>query len=74
MEKSGMTKKQSTPKTGKSDSSVARIATIAAGATIGSAAIAAAVLFATRKRDSAENAPAKVSEKPLSDRIPIETD
>jgi hypothetical protein len=70
-----MTKKQSTPKTSKSDSSVARIATIAAGATIGSAAIDAAVLFATRKRDSAENTPvSKVADKPLSDRIPIETD
>lgn len=70
-----MTKKQSTPKTSKSDSSVARIVTIAAGATIGSAAIAAAVLFATRKRDSTENTPvSKVSDKPLSDRIPIETD
>lgn len=53
-----MAQKPDTPKTKKADVSATRIATIAAGATIGSAAIAAAVLFATRKRDGDDNAPA----------------
>ena len=64
-----MAGKRTTPKRDKTDTSVARIATIAAGAAIGSAAIAAAVIFATKKRDDeAADAPVK------SDRMPPETD
>jgi hypothetical protein len=64
-----MAGKRTTPKRDKDDKSVARIATIAAGAAIGSAAIAAAVIFATKKRDDdATGGPTK------SDRAPPETD
>jgi Na+/H+-translocating membrane pyrophosphatase len=64
-----MAEKRTTGKGDKGDKSVTRIATIAAGAAIGSAAIAAAVLFATKKRDDeAADGPAK------SGRMPPETD
>jgi len=64
-----MAEKRTTGKRDKGDKSVTRIATIAAGAAIGSAAIAAAVIFATKKRDDeTADGPAK------SDRIPPETD
>ncbi|MBA2934057.1 hypothetical protein HZF05_08080 [Sphingomonas sp. CGMCC 1.13654] len=64
-----MAEKRTTVKQNKSDASVTRIATIAAGAAIGSAAIAAAVLFATRKRDG------EAADGPASpDRMPPETD
>ena len=70
-----MAKKPTTPKTTKSDLSATRIATIAAGATIGSAAIAAAVLFATRKRGTDETPPvAKKPKAPSPVRVPPETD
>jgi hypothetical protein len=49
-----MAEKRSTPVSDKADAKVGRIATIAAGAAIGSAAIAAAILFTTRRRDAAE--------------------
>lgn len=67
-----MANKRTTAKTEKSDTNVARIATIAAGAAIGSAAIAAAVLFATRKRDSGTNTPEAAVPEAL--RTPPETD
>ena len=53
---------------GKGDKGAARIATIAAGAAIGSAAIAAAVLFATKRRDGGSRQAAKPG------RMPPETD
>jgi len=70
-----MAKKPTTPKNTKADLSATRIATIAAGATIGSAAIAAAVLFATRKRGTDEATPvAEKPETPAPVRVPPETD
>jgi hypothetical protein len=67
--------KKPTEKAGKPNLSAASIATIAAGATIGSAAIAAAVLFATKKR-GADPSPAtpKAAKKPAPARVPPETD
>ncbi len=65
-----MADKHTTAKTEKTDTNVARIATIAAGAAIGSAAIAAAVLFATRRRDTG----ATVSPQTTPDRPSPETD
>jgi Na+/H+-translocating membrane pyrophosphatase len=70
-----MADKSDTTQTDKADANGARIATIAAGAVIGSAAIAAAVLFATRKRDAGADAGvATGSETISSDRTPPETD
>jgi hypothetical protein len=70
-----MASKRTTAKTEKTDSSAARIATIAAGAAIGSAAIAAAVIFTGRKRDGGTIVPASAAaETPASDRTPPETD
>lgn len=69
-----MVEKRTTAKHDKGDTGVARIATIAAGAAIGSAAIAAAVLFATRKRDTGSPGKAPSTSAPASDRIPPETD
>ncbi|MDH7637190.1 hypothetical protein [Sphingomonas oryzagri] len=70
-----MAKKPTTDKAAKADLSATKIATIAAGATIGSAAIAAAVLFATRKRGTDEPKPAaKKTKAPSPVRVPPETD
>jgi hypothetical protein len=69
-----MAKQPTTDKTAKPEVSATRIATIAAGATIGSAAIAAAVLFATRKRGEDPKPAAKKSKKPSSIQVPPDTD
>ena len=58
-----MADKRPTAKAEKADTSATRIATIAAGAAIGSAAIAAAVLFANRKRDAGAGARAPAAPK-----------
>ena len=70
-----MVEKRTTAKHDKGDTSVGRIATIAAGAAIGSAAIAAAVLFATRKREMGSPGKAPSASKASTPaRIPPETD
>lgn len=64
-----MTKQNSDAGSGKANSNAMRATTIAAGAAIGSAAIAAAVLFAVRRRATGPD-PKTAS----SDRMPPETD
>lgn len=68
-----MAENRTTKKGDKGDKSATRIATIAAGAAIGSAAIAAAVLFATKKRDGDAEAPAP-GKAAKSSRVSPETD
>ena len=68
-----MAENRTPKKRDKGDKSATRIATIAAGAAIGSAAIAAAVLFATKKRDGDDEASAP-GKAVKSGRVPPETD
>jgi hypothetical protein len=70
-----MVEKNTDARSDKADVNVARIATIAASAAIGSAAIAAAVLFTTRRRDGSVNAEGlSAPGAPGTDRTPRETD